>query len=109
MQSTLEPHATADSTPAVRPLRDRVLVRRIESPTTTGFGIHIPDAAQEPPLEGIVVAVGNGRVLDDGSRLPVDVQVGDKVLFGKWSGTEIEIGNEKLVIMREDEVMAVVS
>jgi len=91
----------------VRPLHDRMLVRRIEEKETAKGGIIIPDTAKEKPMQGKVLAVGNGRVLDNGKTLALDVKVGDRVLFGKYSGTEIKIDGEEVVIVREDEVLAV--
>jgi chaperonin GroES len=91
-----------------RPLHDRLLVRRIEENDTARGGIIIPDTAKERPMEGEVLAVGNGRVLDNGTRLALDVKVGDKILFGKYSGTEIKIDGEEVLIVREDEVLAIV-
>ena len=92
----------------VRPLHDRVLVRRLEEKETARGGIIIPDTAKEKPMEGKVLAVGNGRVLENGKKLPLDVKVGDKILFGKYSGQEIKIDGEEYLIMREDEVLAVI-
>jgi chaperonin GroES len=92
----------------VRPLHDRLLVRRLEQKETARGGIIIPDTAKEKPMEGEVLAVGNGRVLDSGKRLPVDVKVGDRILFGKYSGTEIEMDGEEVLVVREDEVLAIV-
>jgi chaperonin GroES len=91
----------------VRPLHDRLVVRRIEEKETARGGIIIPDTAKERPQEGEVVAVGNGKVLDNGTTVSLDVKVGDKILFGRYSGTEIEIGGEDVLILREDEVLAV--
>jgi chaperonin GroES len=91
----------------VRPLHDRLLVRRIEPKDTAKGGIIIPDTAKEKPMEGKVVAVGNGRVLENGKKLALDVKVGDKILFGKYSGTEIKIDGEEVLVVREDEVLAV--
>ena len=91
----------------VRPLHDRLVVRRIEEKETASGGIIIPDTAKEKPQEGEVVAVGNGKVLDNGTKITLDVKVGDKILFGKYSGTEIEIEGEDVLILREDEVLAV--
>jgi len=91
----------------VRPLHDRLLVRRIEDKETARGGIIIPDSAKEKPMQGQVLAVGNGRVLEDGTKLALDVKEGDKVLFGKYSGTEIRIDGEEVLIVREDEVLAV--
>jgi chaperonin GroES len=92
----------------VRPLHDRLLVRRLEEKETARGGIIIPDTAKEKPMEGKVLAVGNGRVLDSGKRLPVEVKVGDTILFGKYSGTEIKIDGEEVLVVREDEVLAIV-
>jgi chaperonin GroES len=91
----------------VRPLHDRLLVRRIEEKETARGGIIIPDTAKEKPMEGKVLAVGNGKVLDNGTRVPLDVKVGDTILFGKYSGTEIKIDGEEVLIVREDEVLAI--
>ena len=91
----------------VRPLHDRMLVRRIEEKETAKGGIIIPDTAKEKPMQGKVLAVGNGRVLENGKTLALDVKVGDRVLFGKYSGTEIKIDGEDVVVVREDEVLAV--
>jgi chaperonin GroES len=92
----------------VRPLHDRLLVRRLEEKETAQGGIIIPDTAKEKPMEGKVLAVGNGRVLDSGKRLPVEVKVGDTILFGKYSGTEIKVDGEEVLVVREDEVLAIV-
>ena len=91
----------------VRPLHDRLLVRRIEEKETAKGGIIIPDSAKEKPQEGEVIAVGNGKVLDNGTKVPLDVKAGDKILFGKYSGTDIKIDGEEVLILREDEVLAV--
>jgi chaperonin GroES len=93
----------------VRPLHDRVLVRRIEEKETVKGGIIIPDTAKEKPQEGEVLAVGNGKVLENGTRVALDVKVGDKILFGKYSGTDIKIDGEEVLIVREDEVLAVLA
>ena len=90
-----------------RPLQDRVVVRRIEEKEQVKGGIIIPDSAKEKPQEGEVIAVGSGKVLDDGKRQAMDVKVGDKILFGKYSGTDIKIDGEEMLILREDEVLAV--
>jgi len=92
----------------VRPLHDRLLVRRIEEKEMARGGIIIPDTAKEKPMEGKVLAVGNGRVLENGKTLALDVKVGDRILFGKYSGTEIKIDGEEVLIVREDEVLAIV-
>ena len=91
----------------VRPLHDRLLVRRIEEKETARGGIIIPDTAREKPMRGKVLAVGKGRVLENGKKLPLDVKVGDRILFGKYSGTEIKIDGEEVLIVREDEVLAI--
>jgi chaperonin GroES len=91
----------------VRPLHDRVLIKRIEEKETIKGGIIIPDTAKEKPMEGEVVAVGQGKVQDDGKRSPLDVKAGDRVLFGKYAGTEIKIEDQDYVIMREEEILAV--
>ncbi len=92
---------------AFRPLHDRVVVRRIEAEEKTAGGIIIPDSAKEKPSEGEIVAVGEGTRDDDGDRIPLDVKVGDRVLFGKWSGTEVKINGEDLIIMKESDIMGV--
>ncbi len=93
---------------AFRPLHDRVVVRRIEADQKTAGGIIIPDSAQEKPSEGEVVAVGDGARDDDGDRIPLDVKAGDRVLFGKWGGTEVRIDGEDLLIMKESDIMGIV-
>jgi chaperonin GroES len=90
-----------------RPLHDRVVVRRIEEDTKTAGGIIIPDTAKEKPMQGEVLAVGPGARNEDGDLIPMGVQVGDRVLFGKWSGTEVKIDNEELLIMKESDIMGV--
>ena len=92
-----------------RPLHDRVLIRRIEAEEKTKGGILIPDTAQEKPMEGEVVAVGPGARGEDGKIHPLDVKSGDRVLFGKWSGTEIKLDGEELIIMKESDVMGVIA
>ncbi len=92
----------------VRPLHDRILVKRTDEEETTSGGIIIPDTAKEKPQEGKVVAVGKGRVGDDGKVLPLDVKAGDKILFGKYAGNEITIDGVEHMIMREDDVLAIV-
>ncbi|MEL7115713.1 MAG: co-chaperone GroES [Pseudomonadota bacterium] len=92
---------------AFTPLHDRVLVRRVESDEKTAGGLIIPDSAKEKPAEGEVVSVGAGAVKDDGSRASMDVKAGDKILFGKWSGTEISIDGEELLIMKESDILGV--
>ena len=92
----------------IRPLHDRVVVRRKEDERTTAGGIVIPDSAAEKPMRGEVVAIGSGKVLDNGDLRALAVKVGDVVLFGKYSGTEVKIGTEELVVMREDDIMGVI-
>ncbi len=94
--------------PKVKPLQDRLLVRRLSGEEKTKGGIIIPDTAKEKPQEGEVVAVGNGKVLENGSKHPLDVKVGDKVLFSKYSGSEIKLDGEEYTIMREDDILAVI-
>lgn len=94
----------------IRPLHDRVIVRRLEEERKTAGGIVIPDSAKEKPIQGEVVAIGSGKILEDGKVRPLDVKVGDKILFGKYSGTEVKIGNnnEELLVMREEDIMGVI-
>ena len=92
----------------IRPLHDRVIVRRMEEERTTAGGIVIPDTATEKPMEGEVIAVGNGKVTDSGDLRPLDVKAGDKILFGKYSGTEVKVDGEELLVMREEDIMGVV-
>jgi len=91
----------------IRPLYDRIVIRRIEEQETKVGGLFIPDSAKEKPQEGEVVAVGKGKRMDDGKVVALDVQAGDRILFGKYSGSEIRIDGEELLIMREDEVLGV--
>jgi len=93
---------------AFRPLHDRVVVRRIEADQRTAGGIIIPDSAQEKPSEGEIVAAGEGARDDSGARIALDVKAGDKVLFGKWSGTEVKIDGEDLLIMKESDIMGII-
>jgi chaperonin GroES len=93
---------------AVKPLYDRIIAKRLESETKTKGGIIIPDNVKEKPLEGKVVAVGKGKILEDGSLRKLDIKEGDRILFGKYSGTEIKINQEDMVILREDDVLAIV-
>jgi chaperonin GroES len=92
----------------IRPLHDRVIVRRMEEERTSPGGIVLPDAATEKPVEGEVLAVGKGKVDDKGVAHPLDVKVGDKVLFGKYSGTEVKVGGEEVLVMREEDIMCVI-
>lgn len=93
---------------SIRPLRDRIIVRRIEESDQVRGGIYIPDTAKEKPQEGEVIAVGNGRILDNGSKLELDVKAGDRILFGKYAGTEIKLDGEEYLILREDDVLGVI-
>ena len=93
---------------AFKPLHDRVLVRRVESEEKTSGGLIIPDSAKEKPAEGIVVSVGAGVKDDDGDRIAMDVSEGDKILFGKWSGTEVTLDGEELLIMKESDIMGII-
>ncbi len=92
-----------------RPLHDRVLVRRVEAEEKTAGGIIIPDSAKEKPAEGEIVSVGTGTRADDGKITPLDVKAGDRVLFGKWSGTEVRLDGEELLIMKESDIMGVIA
>ena len=92
----------------IRPLHDRVIIRRMEEERTSPGGIVIPDSATEKPIKGEVVAVGNGRVLENGEIRALDLKAGDKVLFGKYSGTEVKVEGDELLVMKEDDVMAVI-
>lgn len=93
---------------ALRPLHDRVIIKREEEETTSAGGIVLPGSATEKPARGEVVAVGNGRVHDNGNKTELCVKVGDTVLFGKYSGTEVKSGDETLIVMREDDIMAII-
>jgi chaperonin GroES len=97
------------SSPKFRPLHDRVLVRRIEADNKTKGGIIIPDTAQEKPMEGEVVAVGNGHVNDNGEVRPLDVRQGDRIIFSKWAGTEVRIDGEELMVMKESDIIGVIA
>jgi chaperonin GroES len=92
----------------LRPLHDRVIVRRVEEEKMSSGGIVIPDNVAEKPIRGEVLAVGNGKVLDNGEQRGLDVKVGDNVLFGKYSGTEVKVDDEELLVMREDDIMAII-
>ncbi len=92
----------------LKPLQDRILVQRIEEEKTTKGGIIIPDTAKEKPAEGKVVAVGNGKVGEDGKRIALEVKKGDRILFGKYSGTEVKIEGEEYLILREDDVLGII-
>jgi chaperonin GroES len=92
----------------IRPLHDRVLVRRLEDEKKTPGGIVIPDTAAEKPMQGEVISVGNGKLQENGELRPLDVKAGDKILFGKYSGTEVKVNGEELLVMREDDIMGVI-
>jgi len=92
----------------IRPLGDRILVKRVEEEQKSKGGIIIPDTAKEKPQEGKVVAVGKGKVLDDGKVVPLEIKAGDRILFGKYSGTEVKIAGEEHLIMREDDVLGII-
>jgi chaperonin GroES len=94
---------------AFTPLHDRVLVRRVESDEKTAGGLIIPDSAKEKPAEGLIVSVGAGAKDDDGDRIAMDVKDGDKILFGKWSGTEVTVDGEELLIMKESDILGILS
>ena len=92
----------------IRPLHDRVVIRRMEEERTSAGGIVIPDSATEKPMQGEIIAAGGGKVLDSGETSPLDVKVGDKVLFGKYAGTDIKVDGEELLVMREEDIIAVI-
>jgi len=92
----------------IRPLQDRIIVKRVEEEEKTKGGIIIPDSAKEKPSEGRIVAVGKGKILEDGKVQPLEVKVGDRVLFGKYAGTDIKIGDEEHLIMREEDILGVI-
>ncbi len=92
----------------IRPLQDRVIVKRMEEETTSAGGIVLPDSATEKPIRGEVIAVGPGKTLDSGEKRPLEVNVGDTVLFGKYSGTEVKLDDEELLVMREEDIMGVI-
>ena len=94
---------------ALKPLHDRVLVRRVESEEKTAGGLIIPDSAKEKPAEGVIVSVGAGLRDDDGERIALDVKKGDKILFGKWSGTEVTVDGKELLIMKENDILGIIS
>jgi len=92
----------------LRPLHDRILVKRVEEETTTKGGIIIPDSAKEKPAEGKVISVGNGKLGEDGKRIPLEIKKGDRILFSKYGGTEVKIDGEEYLIMREDDVLGII-
>jgi chaperonin GroES len=93
----------------IRPLQDRVVVRRLEEKETKRGGIVIPDTAKEKPQEGEVIAVGNGKVLNNGTRVPMDVKIGDRILFGKYSGSDVKLDGEEYLIMREEDILGILT
>ena len=93
----------------IKPLRDRVIVRRLNEDEKTKGGIIIPDTAKEKPMEGEVMEVGSGRVTDDGKKMPLEVKKGDRILYGKYSGTEVNVGNTEYLIMRESDIFAIIN
>ena len=93
---------------SIRPLNDRIIVRRVEDQEQMRGGLFIPDTAKEKPQEGEVIAVGNGKLLDNGTRIAIDIKAGDKVLFGKYAGTEIKLDGDEYLILREDDVLGVI-
>ncbi len=93
---------------SIRPLNDRIIVKRLEEQEQMRGGLYIPDTAKEKPQEGEVLAVGNGKLLENGTRISIDLKVGDRVLFGKYAGTEVKLDGEELLILREDDVLGVV-
>ncbi len=92
----------------IRPLHDRVIVKRVESETTSPGGIVLPDSATEKPVQGEVLAVGNGRILASGEQRPLDVKAGDRVLFGKYAGSEVKVGGEEYLVMKEEDIIGIV-
>lgn len=92
-----------------RPLHDRVLVRRIEQEEKTAGGIIIPDTVKEKPMEGEIISIGTGTRLEDGKIIPLDVKIGDRVLFGKWSGTEVKFGGQEYLVMKESDIMGIIA
>jgi chaperonin GroES len=106
--SKKEEQKNADAQGKIRPLHDRLIVRRIDSTEKTASGLYIPDTAQEKPQQGKVVAIGKGKILEDGSVRPLDVKVGDTIIFGKYSGQEVKVEGDEYLIMKEDDVYGVV-
>lgn len=93
---------------SIRPLNDRILIKRLEADQKTAGGILIPDNAKEKPAEGVVIAVGNGKIFENGSRQPLSVKEGNKVLYGKWSGNEVKFEGQEYLLVREDEILAII-
>ncbi len=102
------PLKKGDAKMNIRPLHDRVIVRRLEEETKSPGGIVIPDTAKEKPIQGEVIAVGKGKILESGEVRPLDVKAGDRVLFGKYSGTEVKVGGEEVLVMREEDIVGVI-
>ena len=94
---------------SIRPLNDRIIVRRVEDQEQMRGGLYIPDTSKEKPQEGEVIAVGNGKLLDNGTRIAIDIKAGDKVLFGKYAGTEIKIDGDEFLMMREEDILGIIS
>lgn len=92
----------------IRPLHDRVVIKRVEEEETTESGLYIPDTAKEKPIQGDVMAVGDGKILDNGEKRPMAVKEGDRVIFAKYAGTEVEVGGQEVLVMREDDIMGVI-
>jgi chaperonin GroES len=107
-RSNILPLAGGELTMKIRPLHDRIVIKRMEEQEQKKGGIIIPDTAKEKPQEGKVIAVGNGKVSDEGKKIPLDVKAGDKILFGKYSGSEVKIDDEEYLIMREEDVLAII-
>ena len=105
---SVQPQSKGEPSVKIRPLHDRVIVRRLEEERKSPGGIVIPDTAKEKPIQGEVIAVGHGKILEDGKVRPLDVKVGDKILFGKYSGSEIKLNGEEHLIMREEDILGVV-
>ena len=103
-----QPVQSGDIAMKIRPLHDRVIVRRLEEERKSAGGIVIPDTAKEKPVQGEIVAVGKGKILENGTVRPLDVKAGDKILFGKYSGTEVRVANEELLVMREEDIMGII-
>ena len=105
---SVQPQSKGEPSVKIRPLHDRVIVRRLEEERKSPGGIVIPDTAAEKPIRGKIVAVGKGKILENGNVRPLDLKVGDKILFGKYGGTEVKVDGDELLVMREEDVMAVI-
>ena len=106
--ATATASAPSKSKTKLRPLGDKILVKRAESETKTKSGLYLPDTAKEKPQQATIIAIGDGKVLDNGTRAPFQVKVGDKILLGKWGGTEVKLNDEELLIISEDDILAVI-